>query len=128
MPETDNNEATQPARPGTGPEILRDDLPRNEQRCALGVLFVHGIGGQPRGDTLTRFVDPVVKCLDLWINGVAGKHSRTLAPERALDWANEMPSPTRRIEHSMSIRMEARKLAWDRIDTGHCAARGPMRP
>ena len=51
-----------------------------------------------------------------------------LAPERALDWANEMPSPTRRIEHSMSIRMEARKLAWDRIDTGHCAATGLTRP
>ncbi|MEO7954792.1 MAG: hypothetical protein ABIR35_11990 [Polaromonas sp.] len=116
MPETDHNKASPPRRPGAAPEILPDDPQRKEERYPLGVLFVHGIGNQPRGDTLTRFVDPVVKCLDLWINGVASKHSRTLPRERALDWANEMHTSLRQIEHSMSIRMEAYQLAWDLAD------------
>ncbi len=116
MPETDQNEATPPERPGTGSEIVRDDFPENEKRYPLGVLFVHGIGDQPRGDTLTRFVDPIVKCLDLWINGVASQHSRTLPPQRALDWANEMPTSLDQIEHGMAIRMEAYELAWDTAD------------
>ena len=33
----------------------------NEDRAALGVLFVHGIGSQPRGRTLAEFAGPVVE-------------------------------------------------------------------
>lgn len=35
----------------------------------LGVLFVHGIGEQPLGDTLKGAVDPIVRGLDLWLHG-----------------------------------------------------------
>lgn len=34
----------------------------------LGVLFVHGIGNQRRGDTLTRFGEPLFTCLQRWFS------------------------------------------------------------
>jgi pimeloyl-ACP methyl ester carboxylesterase len=36
---------------------------------ALGVLFVHGIGEQPRGDTLLAFGEPLIRTLDRWVDG-----------------------------------------------------------
>lgn len=38
-------------------------------RHALGVLFVHGIGEQPRGDTLLTFSEPLIRCVREWIEG-----------------------------------------------------------
>lgn len=38
-------------------------------RHALGVLFVHGIGEQPRGDTLLSFGEPLIRCVREWIEG-----------------------------------------------------------
>jgi hypothetical protein len=38
-------------------------------RHALGVLFVHGIGEQPRGDTLLAFGEPLIRCIRAWIDG-----------------------------------------------------------
>jgi hypothetical protein len=35
----------------------------------LGVLFVHGIGNQPKSDTLLRFGEPLQKWLYRWITG-----------------------------------------------------------
>lgn len=34
----------------------------------LGVLFVHGIGEQPKGDTLSRFGEPIVRWLKRWLH------------------------------------------------------------
>src|SRR5688572_1068819 len=34
----------------------------------LGVLFVHGFGGQKRGGTLLRFGEPIVRWLNRWID------------------------------------------------------------
>jgi hypothetical protein len=33
----------------------------NEERAALGVLDVHGMGSQPRSRTLAEFAGPVVE-------------------------------------------------------------------
>jgi hypothetical protein len=38
-------------------------------RHALGVLFVHGIGEQPRGDTLLAFGEPLIQSLHEWVEG-----------------------------------------------------------
>jgi hypothetical protein len=38
-------------------------------RHALGVLFVHGIGEQPRGDTLVGFGEPLIRSLRQWVEG-----------------------------------------------------------
>jgi len=39
----------------------------NRGTTKLGVLFVHGIGEQPRGDTLLRFGDPCIAWLERWL-------------------------------------------------------------
>lgn len=36
-----------------------------QQRATVGVLFVHGIGAQPRGKTLAEFAGPLVA----WLQG-----------------------------------------------------------
>ena len=46
---------------------------------ALGVLFVHGIGEQPRGDTLLAFGEPLIRALDRWVDG------RTIGRTRIVD-------------------------------------------
>ncbi len=77
----------------------------------LGVLFVHGIGEQPRGDTLRRFADPVVRSIDLWINGVARKRGRQMGQQKAKVWAQCMPTDLRDVERSMAVRIQAWQLA-----------------
>jgi hypothetical protein len=36
-------------------------------RYDLGVLFVHGVGQQARGQTLTAWADPVIRWLQMWL-------------------------------------------------------------
>jgi pimeloyl-ACP methyl ester carboxylesterase len=38
-------------------------------RHPLGVLFVHGIGEQPRGDTLLAFGEPLIQSIQQWVEG-----------------------------------------------------------
>lgn len=38
-----------------------------DDRYDLGVLFVHGIGQQARGQTLTAWADPVIRWLEVWL-------------------------------------------------------------
>lgn len=45
-----------------------NDPPGNGTPEKLGVLFVHGMGEQARGDTLLGFGEPVVKFLRRWID------------------------------------------------------------
>lgn len=45
----------------------------DSDRSTLGILFVHGIGDQPRGDTLSRFGDPVLRWLDRWLEHKNGR-------------------------------------------------------
>jgi hypothetical protein len=55
----------------------------------LGVLFVHGIGEQPRGDTLLRFGDPCIVWLDRWLE----KHTKKLSVEHvATDDDHDVPT------------------------------------
>ena len=81
------------------------------QPYPLGVLFVHGIGEQPRGDTLRCFADPVVSSLDLWINGVARKRGLQMGQGKAKDWVECMPTDLRDVERSMAVRIQAWQLA-----------------
>ena len=87
-----------------------ESLDRTVQRYPLGVLFVHGIGDQPRGDTLGHFADPIVRSLNLWIKGVAEKRGQSITGEEADQWARSMPSWVNRREESMAIRVEAWQL------------------
>ena len=50
-----------------------------EQRATVGVLFVHGIGAQPRGKTLAEFAGPVVTWLQGWYDGLHACWARGLA-------------------------------------------------
>jgi len=44
----------------------------SNRRFELGVLFVHGIGQQKKGDTLVRFGEPLVRCIqDRFVHGKA---------------------------------------------------------
>jgi hypothetical protein len=38
-----------------------------ESKHEVGILFVHGIGEQPEGDTLLAFGEPVIRWLDRWL-------------------------------------------------------------
>lgn len=48
-------------------------------RYALGVLWVHGIGEQEQGETLTQFGTPVVEWITRWLAPDAGKPVRGVA-------------------------------------------------
>jgi hypothetical protein len=79
---------------------------------SLGVLFIHGIGGQPRGDTLRRIADPIVQALDHWIFGVARLRGKSIGQAKAEGWANAMPSFVGKVELSTSLREQAFEMAW----------------
>ncbi len=44
-------------------------MPSVAKEHPLGVLFVHGIGEQLQGETLTRFADPLAFWLSRWLSG-----------------------------------------------------------
>jgi hypothetical protein len=48
---------------------------------AVGLLFVHGIGEQSRGDTVISFGEPVVGWLDAWLRGHGRGSARFSAAE-----------------------------------------------
>ena len=52
-------------------------------RHALGVLFVHGIGAQRRGETLAEFGRPILHWLEEWC---AGLHDRWLGAGISPEW------------------------------------------
>jgi hypothetical protein len=66
-------------------------------RHALGVLFVHGIGVQRRGETLAEFGRPILRWLEEWC---AGLHDRRVG-------AGISPEELR----ALSIRLEEREAA-----------------
>lgn len=47
--------------------IAPSDLPQDAARADLGVLFVHGIGEQARGETLVQFGEPVLDWVRDWV-------------------------------------------------------------
>ena len=51
-----------------------------------GVLFVHGIGAQPRGDTLTHFAEPIVAAIEWWFHGVTDRWVASVTPDAARSW------------------------------------------
>lgn len=72
----------------------------------LGVMFVHGIGEQPLGDTLKSVVDPIVRSLDLWIHGAARCRAVALGDAAANTWAKGMPG------NDTAAREQAQQMAW----------------
>ena len=47
----------------------------------IGVLFVHGIGQQRRGDTLIQWTDMIFEWLLRWLAGSKSEHANNLHPE-----------------------------------------------
>ncbi|MBX3733759.1 MAG: hypothetical protein KF791_14335 [Verrucomicrobiae bacterium] len=78
----------------------------------LGVLFVHGIGEQLRGETLRAVVDPVVKSLDLWLHGAARCRAEAVGTDAAQAWAAAMPDRIGSLATSARIREQALEMAW----------------
>lgn len=58
--------------------IEPSDLPEPASRADLGVLFVHGIGEQARGETLVQFGEPVLDWVRDWVR-VRGEPDRYIA-------------------------------------------------
>ena len=46
------------------------------ERHQFGILFVHGIGEQPEGDTLQAFGEPLVGWLGRWLSRAQGEGTR----------------------------------------------------
>lgn len=87
----------------------------DSKRYPLGVLFVHGIGEQPVGDTLKSVVDPLVNSLDLWIHGAVRCRAMALGTEKAEAWAARMPA-THLMAHEQARQMpDAAELVFDRL-------------
>jgi hypothetical protein len=58
-----------------------------------GVLFVHGIGAQPRGDTLTHFAEPIVAAIEWWFHGVTDRWASSVTRDAARSWLNAVVEP-----------------------------------
>ncbi len=87
------------------------------KRFPLGVLFVHGIGEQPVGDTLKNVVDPLVNSLDLWIHGAGRCRAMALGTDKALAWARDMPT-THALAHEQAGQMAASaEIVFDRLES-----------
>lgn len=54
------------------------------RKYPLGVLFVHGIGEQPEGDTLLGFGDPIIRFLRRWLTGGDPKRGGELTVEKSV--------------------------------------------
>lgn len=54
-----------------GDEVLVASTSQNgtDPKHQLGILFVHGIGEQRRGQVLTSFGDPLIRTLGAWLTG-----------------------------------------------------------
>jgi len=78
----------------------------------LGVLFVHGIGEQLRGETLRVVVDPVVQSLDLWLHGAARCRAEAVGAAAAQKWAAGLPDNIGTPATSARIREQALEMAW----------------
>lgn len=50
--------------------------PPGPREHELGVLFIHGIGRQRRGETVTEFGDALIKWFDRWHRGASPEQSR----------------------------------------------------
>ncbi|MFH0343391.1 MAG: hypothetical protein ACHBNF_14995 [Chromatiales bacterium] len=57
-----------------------DQKDLGEDRYDLGVLLVHGIGQQGKGDTLVRFGDPIQQWLERWISQKSAPGGKKCAP------------------------------------------------
>ena len=78
----------------------------------FGVLFVHGIGEQLRGETLRAVVDPVVQSLDLWLHGAARCRAEAVGSAAAQEWAAGLPDNVGTPATSARIREQALEMAW----------------
>lgn len=78
----------------------------------LGVLFVHGIGDQPQGDTLRGVVDPVVQSLDLWLHGAARCRARLVGAAAAQAWAAAVPDALGAGPCGRRVHEQAFEMAW----------------
>lgn len=51
--------------------MTEKEIAGRESACAVGILFVHGIGEQKKGDTLLGFADPFVRWINRSLNAIA---------------------------------------------------------
>src|SRR5277367_1766804 len=47
-------------------ELFSKDM---EPKARLGVLFIHGIGQQSKGETLVNWLDPLARWISAWLTG-----------------------------------------------------------
>ena len=94
-----------------------------EQRATVGVLFVHGIGAQPRGKTLAEFAGPVVTWLQGWYDGLHACWAREGARfEDVAAWLDAVPLPDPRRDdavRSLLDRTSPRQAGETPADLAH---------
>jgi hypothetical protein len=99
---------------------------------SLGVLFVHGIGTQPRGHTLASFGGAFYRWLKIRCDGFAQSQSSKLVEARqqkleAVDWADALVSKTcdpaaadtRKVLHRVVVRETKRHDPLDSAAPAH---------
>ena len=61
--------------------VAPEPEPPAEKTYRLGILFVHGMGQQERGDTITQMGDALTEWLRRWLgNGTGSAERRNTAP------------------------------------------------
>jgi hypothetical protein len=104
---------------------------RTPSRPPVGILLVHGIGEQPRGDTLVRFGEPILHWISRWLGP-----DRQLTLERACIERQNSPDsdgPPRFVmsidSRGLSAAVADRASAFDAVaKTASAAARAADRP
>jgi hypothetical protein len=88
-----------------------------KKKHALGVLFIHGIGEQQRGDTLLRCAEPLADWLQKWSEG-----AEVPAPPSPTDThlgpAHDEPAHTtlRGPNGDRAVGLERRQARWQATD------------
>lgn len=60
---------------------------------SVGILFIHGIGNQQRGDTLLHFGEPVIRWINSWLEGSSATGTEVRIIDASLRQADDPVAP-----------------------------------
>jgi hypothetical protein len=99
----------------------------DEGKAEIGVLLVHGIGEQQRGETLLNLGEPMVEWIERWLDRVGMAWTG--------DFGQEVPEPYRRYRYGGRVRITQANVLPDAaetpphvrflMETGHSPDRAP---
>jgi hypothetical protein len=68
---------------------------RSGYGCAVGALFVHGIGSHQRGETLAACGEPIISFIRDWFEGVKNIWIKSWSEKERKDWIDKIAIPLR---------------------------------